>query len=54
MVEESGACLVGFGFLIEKQFGNARKVLARFGVPVVSLVTVAQMDPESGNIMFAD
>lgn len=54
MVEESGACLVGFGFLIEKQFGNGRKVLARFGVPVVSLVTVAQMDPESGNIMFAD
>ncbi len=54
MVEESGARLVGFGFLIEKQFGNGRKVLARFGVPVVSLVTVAQMDPESGNIIFAD
>jgi len=54
MVEESGACLVGFGFLIEKQFGNGRKVLARFGVPVVSLVTVAEMDPESGNIMLAD
>jgi xanthine phosphoribosyltransferase len=53
MVEESGACLVGFGFLIEKQFGNGRKVLARFGVPVLSLVTVVQMDPESGNIMFA-
>jgi len=30
------------------------KVLARFGVPVVSLVTVARMDPQTGRIEFAE
>ena len=52
MVLEAGAALVGFAFVIEKGFGGGRKVLARFGVPVVSLVTVARMDPQTGRIEF--
>jgi xanthine phosphoribosyltransferase len=52
MVLEAGATLVGFAFVIEKGFGGGRKVLARFGVPVVSLVTVVRMDPQTGRIEF--
>ena len=54
MVLEAGATLVGFAFVIEKGFGGGRKALARFGVPVVSLVTVARMDPQTGSIEFAE
>lgn len=52
MVVEVGAQLVGFGFVIEKTFTEGRKVLARFGVPIVSLVRVAQLNPRTGQIHF--
>jgi len=54
MVLEAGATLVGFAFVIEKGFGGGRQVLARFGVPVVSLVGVARMDPQTGRIEFCE
>lgn len=54
MVREAGAKLVGFGFVIEKGFGEGRRLLARFGVPIVSLVTIARLDPETGQIIFAE
>ena len=54
MVVESGAELVGFGFVIEKCFGNGRSLLERFGVPVVSLVAIEGMDPATGEIFFKD
>lgn len=54
MVAESGATLVGFAFVIEKRFGRGREVLAPFGVPIVSLVTIAHMDPQTGQIVFAE
>jgi len=54
MVIESGAELIGFGFVIEKCFGNGRSLLERFGVPVVSLVAIERMDPETGEIAFKD
>jgi len=50
MVMESGAELVGFGFVIEKRFAKGREVLAKFGVPVTSLASVVRMDPNSGRI----
>ncbi|MGC9529766.1 MAG: phosphoribosyltransferase family protein [Candidatus Bipolaricaulaceae bacterium] len=54
MVGEAGAELVGFGFVIEKCFGDGRRVLSRFGVPIVSLVQVERMDPGSGKITFRE
>ncbi len=53
MVLESGATLVGFGFVIAKEFGEGRRVLARYNVPVVTLVSIIRMDPETGRIEFA-
>lgn len=54
MVQEAGAKLVGFGFVIEKGFGEGRRLLERFGVPIVSLVKIARLDPETGQIIFAE
>ncbi len=54
MVCEAGAELVGFAFVIEKCFGGGRELLARFGVPVVSLVAVERMDPGTGEIAFRE
>jgi len=54
MVVEAKAKLVGFGFVIEKRFGGGREVLSRFSVPIVALVSIASMDPESGEIVFAE
>jgi len=53
MVLESGATLVGFGFVIAKEFGEGRRVLSRYSVPVVTLVSIIRMDPETGKIEFA-
>jgi len=54
MALEAGAELVGFGFVIEKCFGEGRKLLSRFGVPVVSLVAVERMDPGTGEIIIRE
>ncbi len=54
MVIESGASLVGFGFVIAKEFGEGRQVLARYERPVVTLVSIGSMDPETGGIVFAE
>jgi len=51
---EAGAKLVGFGFVISKEFAVGRPRLAEFGVPIVSLVPIASMDAPSGRITFAD
>jgi len=54
MVIESGASLVGFGFVIAKEFGAGRQVLARYDKPVLTLVSISSMDPETGDIVFAE
>lgn len=54
MVQEAAATLVGFAFVIEKRFGKGREILARFGVPIVSLVTITRLDPKTGGIEFAE
>jgi xanthine phosphoribosyltransferase len=54
MVIESGASLVGFGFVIAKEFGEGRQVLARYDKPVATLVSISSMDPETGDIVFAE
>lgn len=54
MVKESGAELVGFGFVIAKEFAEGRRVLARYDLPIVTLVSVVRMDPESGEIVFGE
>jgi xanthine phosphoribosyltransferase len=54
MIVESGAGLVGFGFVIEKRFANGRATLERFGVPIVSLIPITRMDPATGTIEFAE
>jgi len=54
MVIESGASLVGFGFVIAKEFGEGRQVLARYDVPVATLVSIGSMDQETGGIVFAE
>jgi xanthine phosphoribosyltransferase len=54
MVAEAGATLVGFAFVIEKRFGQGREVLARFGVPIVSLVVISRLHPGPNGIEFAE
>lgn len=54
MVLEAGAELVGFGFVIEKCFGGGRQALAGFDVPVVSLMGIEQMNPDTGEIVFRE
>jgi xanthine phosphoribosyltransferase len=52
--QEAGAELVGFGFVIEKCFSGGRELLARFGVPIVSLAAIERLDPASGEIVFRE
>lgn len=54
MALEAGATLVGFAFVIEKRFAQGREALARFGVPIVSLVAIAGLDPHHNRIVFAE
>ena len=54
MALESGATLTGFGFVIEKTFAGGRVRLEGYGVPVAALVSIASMDPDSGEIQFVD
>ena len=54
MVVESGADLLGFGFVIEKTFAHGRNALTRFGVPIVTLAPIDSMNPEDGSIVFAE
>lgn len=54
MVLESGASLLGFGFVIAKEFGKGRQKLAHYEKPVVTLVSIVDMDPETGRITFSD
>jgi xanthine phosphoribosyltransferase len=51
---EGGADLVGFGFVISKEFANGRARLAGLRVPIVVLVPIDSMDPATGEIAFAD
>lgn len=52
LVEEAGAELVGIGTLIEKEFEGGRALLERLGVPIESLVVIADMS--DGRIVFAE
>jgi len=54
MVIESGASLVGFAFVIAKEFGEGRHNLARYEKPAITLVSIVSMDPETGGIVFSD
>jgi len=54
MVRESGAQLVGFGFVIEKAFAGGRSKLEPYGVPIVSLVSIDGMNPGTGEIRFSE
>ncbi|MFC2078518.1 xanthine phosphoribosyltransferase [Candidatus Bipolaricaulota bacterium] len=54
MVIESGAELVGFGFVIEKLFARGRDTLRHFDVPIVTLAPIESMNPEDGTIVFAE
>lgn len=54
MVIESGASLVGFAFVIAKEFGEGRRNLARYEKPVITLVSIVSMDPETGGIVFSN
>ncbi len=51
---EAGARLVGFGFVISKEFARGRARLGGFEAPIVSLVPIASMDAATGRIAFAD
>ncbi|KPL80971.1 xanthine phosphoribosyltransferase [Levilinea saccharolytica] len=52
LVQAAGADLVGIGTLVEKSFEGGRELLAPLGVPVVSLVTITNMDNQQ--ITFLD
>lgn len=52
LIQAAGADLVGIGTLVEKSFEGGRELLAPLGVPVVSLVTITNMDNQQ--ITFLD
>ncbi|MGA9347634.1 MAG: xanthine phosphoribosyltransferase [Anaerolineae bacterium] len=52
LVEEAGAELMGIGVLIEKRFEGGRALLDRLGVPIESLVVIADMS--NGRVVFAE
>ena len=53
LVKQSGATLVGVGALIEKSFeGGRAHLVARFNVPINSLVTIVDMS--NGQIVFGE
>jgi xanthine phosphoribosyltransferase len=52
LARASGATVVGVGAIIEKRFEGGRDAIAREGVPVHALVTIASM--AQGRIAFAD
>jgi len=54
MVRQSDAELIGFGFIIAKESGGGRQVLAQYDVPIVTLVSVVRLDPERGEIVFGE
>jgi len=54
MVMESGASLVGFGFVIAKEFAGGRCLLEAYGVPLVTLVSIESMDPQTGRVAFRE
>jgi xanthine phosphoribosyltransferase len=54
IVAEAGADLVGFGFVISKEFARGRDRIAGLGVPIVVLVPIDSMDAATGEITFAD
>ena len=54
MVRQSGAELIGFGFIIAKESGEGRQLLAQYDVPIVALVSVIRLDPERGEIVFGE
>lgn len=44
LVSQSGAKVTGFGCVIEKSFQEGRRVLAPYGLPIVSLAMIQSMD----------
>lgn len=44
IVEQSGAMLVGMGFLVEKSFQAGREILERLDVKIESLARIASLD----------
>jgi len=54
MALEAGAAVAGFAFVIEKTFAEGRETLSRFGVPIVSLIPIARMDPSTGEIVLTE
>lgn len=52
LAETAGAVLVGIGALVEKSFEGGRELLESTGVPVHSLVSIANMD--DGKIVFEE
>jgi xanthine phosphoribosyltransferase len=52
IVEEAGATLVGIGTLVEKSFEGGRALLTPLGVPIESMVVIAEMR-DDGMIIFA-
>ncbi len=54
IVEQAGAALIGFAFVIEKGFAPGRSVVERLNVPTLSLVTIESMDADGSSIRFAE
>ena len=54
IVAEAGADLVGFGFVISKEFARGRDRIAGLDVPIIVLVPIDSMDAATGEIAFVD
>lgn len=51
MIQESGAALLGFGCVVEKQFEAGRAQLADLNVPIHTLANIVRMSAEEGIVV---
>lgn len=50
MTQEAGGQVVGFGFVMAKEFAAGRSLLQSFDVPIVTLVSIRSLDAKTGAI----
>jgi len=52
--QQANACVVGIATAIEKSFEGGRQSLARYNIPIYSVVTITSMDENTGEFTFSE
>lgn len=54
LIDSTGAEIVGFAFIIAKRNFGGLKRLKKYDLPIFTLVEIEKLDPETGEITFAN